>query len=218
MINIVSLSGGMDSATVLHCAIASGHHETLAIGFTYGSKHNPFENVMAHRLAEHYGVPFTLINLTDAFRQMRSNLMLTGDAIPEGHYEAPNMALTVIPGRNLIFAAILAGICESHGGGTIWLGTHLGDHAIYPDCRVEFIQAARLAITLSSNGIVDIATPFCRGNKFDILQYGLAHGVPYEMTRTCYKHQEKACGKCGSCQERLEAFRAAGVTDPIEYE
>jgi 7-cyano-7-deazaguanine synthase len=214
---IVSLSGGMDSATVLAWCLKE-YDEVEAIGFTYGSKHNEFENKMAEKIASHYGVKFTLINLQEVMKNFKSNLLISGGDIPEGHYESDNMALTVVPGRNLIFSSILAGYAESTGADVIALGAHQGDHAIYPDCRKEFIESLTSTILLSSDTKVDVVAPFIRGNKISILKWGLENNVPYQLTRTCYKHQEISCGKCGSCQERLEAFELNNVKDPIPYE
>jgi len=214
---IVSLSGGMDSTTVLAQAVANGLLDFQGVGFTYGSKHNKYENEAAQRVAAKYEIPFRVIDLTGVMSGFRSNLLISGAEIPEGHYEAESMKLTVVPGRNLIFMAIVAGIAESEGAEAVLLGVHQGDHAIYPDCRSEFIESARQTISLSTDGRVRIEAPFLHTDKGGILEWGLQHDVPYELTRTCYKEQELACGKCGACQERLEAFRVRGCQDPIRY-
>jgi len=144
--------------------------------------------------------------------------LLTGGDIPEGHYEDESMSRTVVPGRNIIFASILTGVAWSLGAEEVWLGIHQGDHAIYPDCRPEFYRAMNEAVTLGTDGKVVLKAPFLDTNKTGILRRGLFLNVPYGYTRTCYKEQEIACGKCGSCQERLEAFAECGLTDPVEYE
>lgn len=213
---IVSLSGGMDSATVLADAIDKGR-KPLAVGFTYGSKHNPYENQAAADLAKHYAAPFRLIDLSGVMRGFKSHLMADGGPIPEGHYEDASMAQTVVPGRNIIFAAILSGLAWSEGAEEIWLGIHQGDHAIYEDCRPSFYAAMNQAIQEGTGKRVRLVAPFLDGNKTTILKRGLLLGVPYSLTRTCYKDQSLACGKCGSCQERLSAFCAIGVDDPVEY-
>lgn len=217
---LVSLSGGMDSATVLGAAVqAVGSQNVRTIGFFYGSKHNPYENEAAVQLARHYEVPFELIDLTAITKHFRSHLLANegslGD-VPEGHYEEETMRQTVVPGRNLLFISILAGIAQSHGLKEIWLGIHAGDHFIYPDCRPEFFNAANSAVSLAYG--VELIAPFLFGNKETILQEGYRLGVPYELTRTCYKAQAVACGKCGSCQERLDAFSKIRRSDPVEYE
>ena len=213
---IVALSGGMDSATVL--ARACLNREVLAVGFTYGSKHNPYENEMARKTADYWRVPFELLDLEAVMGAFKSDLLKTGGDIPEGHYEDSSMSRTVVPGRNIIFASILSGLAWSRGASEVWLGIHSGDHAIYPDCRPEFFNHMKNAILVGTDNWVMLVAPFLRANKIDIIRDGLELGVPYELTRTCYKDQPKACGKCGSCRERLEAFVANGIQDPVEYD
>lgn len=215
---IVSLSGGMDSATVL--AVATIEREVQTVGFCYGSKHNPYENRAALALATFYNVPFRLIDLSVIMANFRSDLLASGGDVPEGHYEEESMRRTVVPGRNIIFSSILAGIAMSEGAGEVWLGIHAGDHFIYPDCRPAFADAMDKAVVEGTGGLVRLQTPFLYDTKVGILRRGFAleRPVPYQLTRTCYKAQELACGKCGSCRERLHAFQQIGRADPVEYE
>ena len=216
---IVSLSGGMDSATVLALALEKGR-EVLAVGFTYGSKHNRYENEAARKIAEHYAVSFRLLDLTPIMGEFRSDLLLSGGEVPEGHYAEEAMRRTVVPFRNGIFCSILAGIAGSVEAGELWLGVHAGDHFIYPDCRPEFVLHMETAIRKGlDRDEFRLKTPFLQCTKQDILHAGfnMKRQVPYELTRTCYKDQMPACGKCGSCRERLEAFQLLGKADPIEY-
>lgn len=215
---ILSLSGGMDSATVLAEAKDQGREIVAAVSFFYGSKHNSYERDAAFALAQHYAVHFVPISLTEAMSCFKSDLLKTGGNIPEGHYEAETMRATVVPARNMIFAAILAGLAESLSANEVWLGVHAGDHHIYPDCRPDFLVAMGSAMSLATDGKVHLVAPYVRHHKQSILRRGLGLGVPYALTRTCYKDQEVACGKCGSCQERLEAFAALSIADPVEYE
>lgn len=214
---VVSLSGGMDSSTVLAECIAQGREVVQAVGFYYGSKHNPYENEAAERIANHFHVPFELMDISNIMEKFTSNLLLTGGDIPEGHYHEANMTQTVVPGRNLIFISILMGLAWSKEAEEVWLGIHSGDHFIYPDCRENFFEAMNIAVFTGSDGKVLLKAPFMRGNKTTIIKRGLELGVPYGMTRTCYKDQEIACGRCGSCQERLEAMKDNGIEDPLEY-
>jgi 7-cyano-7-deazaguanine synthase len=115
-------------------------------------------------------------------------------------------------------AAVLAGRAESIGAKYIALGVHQGDHHIYPDCRTSYIKLLDSLIYNASEEKIEVLTPVLGGDKVDILRTGFAIGVPYELTRTCYKDQQISCGKCGSCQERIEAFQAHKVKDPIPYE
>lgn len=216
---IVSLSGGMDSTTVLAECLAQEREVVSLVSFEYGSKHNKYENQAALNIANHYSLGIRHINLSEITSSgFKSNLLLSGGDIPEGHYESESMSQTVVPGRNLIFDSILCGLAWSLGAEEIWIGIHGGDHAIYPDCRPTFFHAMNTAILAGTDEKCRLVAPFLYGNKTSIIQRGMEICVPYELTRTCYKDQPIACGKCGSCQERLEAFAAVGVEDPVQYE
>lgn len=214
---VLALSGGMDSATVLWRLLQDGM-EPYCFVFSYGSKHNKYENRAALKLAEHCGAVVQFVDLERAFFGMESALLKTGGDIPEGHYTDESMASTVVPARNIIFLSILAGRAESLGADKIALGIHQGDHAIYPDCRTEFFKAMDSAIYLGTGGKVEFIAPYINTDKIGILKDGLDLGVPYQLTRTCYKDQELSCGVCGSCVERLEAFEKNNILDPIKYE
>ena len=125
------------------------------------------------------------------------------------------MKQTVVPNRNMIMSAIAAGFGQSTGASFLALGVHAGDHAIYPDCREEFIDALRKAIELSDWNPFTVFAPFQRMTKVEILEIGfqLDPPVDYGKTWTCYKGREKPCGMCGACRERVEAFAKVGVKD-----
>lgn len=212
---LVSLSGGMDSTATLAAAIRKHGRDVRAVGFFYGSKHNPFENEAAMAIADHYGIDFRLRDISRVFEGFPSALM-PGGTVPEGYYEAENMRQTVVPGRNLIFISHLVGLAQAHGLKEVWLGIHSGDHFIYPDCRPTFFYPLRDAVRDAYE--VELVAPFLYGDKESIIDEGVTLDVPFHLTRTCYKAQKIACGKCGSCQERLDAFAKNGIVDPIEYE
>lgn len=225
-IAVVGLSGGMDSTTLLSYLLFNDYQVT-ACHFQYGSKHNQYERNAIDKIIDSYyvagfKVDLLTIDLTNVGSLLKSDLLKSGGAIPEGHYEAESMKATVVPGRNLLFASIMAAVAESLGGGTVFLGVHSGDHHIYPDCRESFINSLKITISYSTDGTVDVRAPFIDMDKTSILEYG--YGLPpnleppYEFTRTCYKDQELSCGKCGSCQERLEAFKNINRQDPVQYE
>lgn len=214
---LVSLSGGLDSAVTLAKALDECE-EVKVVNFVYGSKHNSYEDAAAFKLTCHYKVERFRIDLCGVMQHFKSNLLKSGEAIPEGHYEAESMRQTVVPGRNLIFTSILAGLAESLGCQFLYLGVHAGDHFIYPDCRPHWVTAVRQALALQSEGRVALQAPFLHEDKSKIVERGFQLDVPFHLTRTCYKDQEVACGKCGSCQERLAAFAKLGQVDPLEYE
>lgn len=223
-IAVMGLSGGMDSSTLLGYLLREGYEVHCCL-FTYGSKHNKYERFAAEEVVKFYQEQdysvivhaFDFSNLTAKFK---SNLLLSGGDIPEGHYNDANMKKTVVPGRNLIFISIMAGLAESIEASVVALGVHAGDHHIYPDCRAQFVKAADLTVFLSTDNKVQVIAPFQNYDKRRILQWGMnaLPRVPYHLTRTCYKDQTVSCGKCGSCQERLEAFTLIRELDPIQYE
>lgn len=221
---VIGLSGGMDSATLLGILLEQGY-EVHCCTFYYGSKHNKWENRAAENIIDFYQAQDSpvfgyVINLVEAFKEFSSNLLLSGEEIPEGHYNDENMKKTVVPNRNMILTSVMVGLAESIGAEAVALGVHSGDHHIYPDCRLEFIKALDTTVYLSTDKKVQIMTPLIEDNKTSILQkgYSLLIKVPYFLTRTCYKDQQLSCGKCGSCQERLEAFKNINLKDPITYE
>jgi 7-cyano-7-deazaguanine synthase len=221
---VIGLSGGMDSTTLLGILLEQGY-EVHCCMFQYGSKHNQWERAAAEKVVDYYQnkrmpVFSYEMHIAGAMWAFKSNLLKSGGAIPEGHYEAESMRQTVVPGRNLIMASIMAGLAESIGADSIALGVHRGDHHIYPDCRKEFIKSLDSTIYLSSNRAVEVMCPLIEDTKLSILEKGdlCKLRVPYELTRTCYKDQPISCGRCGSCRERLEAFSDLGIVDSIPYE
>lgn len=213
----MALSGGLDSSTLL-AFLLSGGYEVECVFFTYGSKHNQYEKIASRNIADFYDVPLYSLNLENISEFLKSDLLKSGGAIPEGHYEAPNMSATVVPGRNIIFLSIMAGIAWSKNAQYVAAGIHAGDHAIYPDCRPDFFKAMDLALYLGTDKKIEMIAPFVEWNKIDIAKWGIQNGVPYHLTRTCYKDQEFACGKCGACTERLEAFALNNSADLAQYE
>lgn len=215
---VVVLSGGMDSAVALAQAVQEyGRDNVSTLTFNYGSKHNAKENLCAALLSNFYGVPNKLVTLP-LNGLLKSDLLLSGGDIPEGHYADPSMKRTVVPFRNGIMLAVAAGYAESEGASVLILGNHAGDHAIYPDCREEFTAPMSAAIRAGTYTGVTVRRPFEKNTKTAIANLGCVLGVPFELTWSCYKGEAKHCGKCGTCYERREAFREAGVGDPTVYE
>ena len=127
------------------------------------------------------------------------------------------MKATVVPFRNGIMLAIAAGLAESRGAAGLVIAAHSGDHAIYPDCRGEFMEAMGEAIQLGTYETMSLLRPFIALRKEDIAARGAELGVDFSRTWSCYKGEEIHCGKCGTCVERREAFAVAGISDPTEY-
>ncbi len=213
---VVLCSGGMDSVTALHWARRE-HDVVAAVSFDYGAKHNHCEIPFAAEHAQAIGVRHEIIALDFVNRLFASDLLKSGGAIPEGHYEAENMRQTVVPFRNAIMLSITCGMAESAGAEGLVIAAHGGDHAIYPDCREEFMRAMGDAMRLGTYAAVKLLRPFITMNKGQIAAAGVRLGVDFSRTWSCYKGGSIHCGKCGTCVERREAFALAGLTDPTAY-
>jgi len=214
---VVIYSGGMDSFTVLHKAIEQGL-TPYALTFDYGQRHIK-EIEVAKDVCKELGVNHKIIDIS-AINQLIGGSSLTDSSIEValGHYEEENMKSTVVPNRNMILLSLAIGYAVSIGAEQVYYGAHSGDHAIYPDCRPEFVEKMNDVAAIANYEKTEIFSPYLNSNKIGILKDGLAMGLDYSKTWTCYNGREKACGQCGSCVERLEAFAENGITDPIPYE
>jgi 7-cyano-7-deazaguanine synthase len=221
---VVLSSGGMDSTTLLAHALSTMTTDVLALSVDYGQRHAK-ELDAAARVAAHYGVEHTVVDLT-ALRDVLAGSSLTSDdvAVPDGHYAEESMRITVVPNRNLIMLAVAGGLAVSRQAERVLTAVHAGDHFIYPDCRPEFIRAASAALYTGTFGFapdgegVEVAAPFLHKSKTWIAYYGHTLGVPFDKTWSCYKGGDLHCGTCGTCVERQEAFRDANVDDPTAYQ
>lgn len=213
--SLIIVSGGMDSITLLHYR---KEQISLAVTFDYGSNHNRREAEYAAYHCKSLGIEHIVIPLSFIHDYFKSSLLQGADAIPEGHYTAENMKSTVVPFRNGIMLAVACGIAESRGLDRVLIANHNGDHAIYPDCRENFIAAMGKAMEAGTYEHISIDAPFTDISKTDIALIGKRLGIDYSKTYSCYKGGEKHCGKCGTCVERKEALRNAGIEDTTEYE
>lgn len=213
--SIIIVSGGMDSVTLLY---DFKDRIALGISFDYGSNHNAKEIPFAKLHCERLGIKHVTIPLDFMHQYFKSSLLEGADAIPEGHYQDENMKSTVVPFRNGIMLAIAAGMAESYGLSHVMIANHGGDHAIYPDCRPEFISAMSNATEAGSYNGVTVLAPYTNITKGDIARRGKELGIDYNETWSCYKGGKKHCGKCGTCVERKEALHDAGIEDTTEYE
>ncbi len=213
--SVIIVSGGMDSVTLLY---DMKDRIALAISFDYGSNHNAKEIAFAKLHCERLGIKHIVIGLGFMHQYFKSSLLEGADAIPEGHYASENMKSTVVPFRNGIMLSIAAGIAESNDLKYVMMANHGGDHTIYPDCRPEFVKAMSDATKFGTYPGVQILAPYTDITKTDIARRGKQLGIDYAETWSCYKGGEKHCGKCGTCVERKEALRDAGIEDTTEYE
>jgi 7-cyano-7-deazaguanine synthase len=213
--SIIIVSGGMDSVTLLY-----DYKDRIALGvsFDYGSNHNAKEIPFARWHCEQLGIEHITIDLAFMPKYFKSSLLEGADAIPEGHYADENMKSTVVPFRNGIMLSIAAGIAESRGLKYVMMANHGGDHTIYPDCRPEFVEAMSEATKAGTFPGIEILAPYTDITKADIAIRGKALGIDYSKTWSCYKGGDVHCGKCGTCMERKEALRDAGIADTTIYE
>jgi 7-cyano-7-deazaguanine synthase len=213
---VVLCSGGMDSVAALYDA-AEIHEVTAAISFHYGAKHNDREIPFAKWHADHLGIPHITVPLAFIGEQFESDLLQKGGEIPKGHYEEETMKKTVVPFRNGIMLSIAGGFAESKEAYGLVIAAHSGDHAIYPDCREDFLSAMADAIRLGTYARVEVMRPFVTMTKTEIARRGHDLGVDFSQTWSCYVGGEVQCGECGTCVERREAFLLAGIVDPTSY-
>lgn len=212
---LLVLSGGLDSTTLLYDYADS---IALAVTFQYGSNHNKREAAFAKYHCDKLGIEHIEIDLAFMGKYFKSSLLDGADAIPEGNYDEDNMKSTVVPFRNGIMLSVAAGLAESRGLKNVMMANHSGDHAIYPDCRPEFVKAMTAAIEAGTYDGVKLVAPYTDITKADIVSRGAKLGIDYSKTYSCYKGGEHHCGVCGTCRERKEAFTLAGVKDDTIYD
>ena len=213
--SVLILSGGMDSVTLLY-----DYQEriALAVSFDYGSNHNAREIPFARLHCQRLGIRHVVIPLAFMAEHFKSSLLEGADAIPEGNYDDANMQSTVVPFRNGIMLSVAVGMAESAGLSHVMMANHGGDHAIYPDCRPEFVDAFSEAARTGTYVGVTLLSPYTHFTKADIARRGRELGIDYSETWSCYKGGEVHCGRCGTCVERREALAEAGIADSTEYE
>lgn len=213
----VLLSGGMDSVTALYHAL-SCHEVAACLSFDYGAKHNAREIPLARLHALRNGVHHETVALDFINHLFKSDLLLSGGAIPDGHYAAESMKQTVVPFRNGIMLAVAAGFAESIGATGVVIAAHAGDHTIYPDCREPFMRAMAAAMGEGTYANIQLLRPFIDMDKAAIARRGVELGVDFSATWSCYKGGDLHCGVCGTCVERREAFHLSGLSDPTVYQ
>lgn len=213
--SVIIYSGGLDSTTLLY---EEQKRIALAVTFDYGSNHAAHEIACALHHCGLLGIEHVVIDLAFIKQYFASSLLSGADAIPEGNYNDENMHSTVVPFRNGIMLSVACGLAESRGLKRVLIANHGGDHAIYPDCRPGFVAAMDGAMQAGTYEGVRLAAPYTNLTKADLVQRGAALGIDYGQTYSCYRGGEVHCGRCGTCTERREAFRQAGIDDPTKYE
>ncbi|HLG17343.1 MAG TPA: 7-cyano-7-deazaguanine synthase QueC [Blastocatellia bacterium] len=224
---VVLLSGGLDSATALAVARSEGF-AAFAISFRYGQRH-AIEIDSARRVAQSLGVERHLIVDVD-LRAIGGSALTDDVAVPKERSpgelsSAGGIPVTYVPARNTIFLSLALGWAEVLGAVDIFIGVNALDYSGYPDCRPEYIEAFERMADLATKAGVEgrarfrIHTPLIAMTKAEIIRTGLALGVDYSLTHSCYDPTPdgRACGQCDSCQLRLRGFAEAGARDPRRY-
>lgn len=217
---VAVVSGGLDSAVLAHHLRADGWDLRL-LSVDYGQRH-AVELDHARKLAAALGARHDVVDLSSV-APLLAGSALTDPAVdvPEGHYTDDSMRATVVANRNAIFVDVAVGVAVAEGAGAVAIGVHAGDHAVYPDCRPAFVDAAEALARVANEGFVAdgfrVLAPFVEWSKADIVARGAELGVPFVDTWSCYRGGEVHCGTCGTCVERREAFSLAGVPDPTRY-
>ncbi|WP_437896190.1 7-cyano-7-deazaguanine synthase QueC [Sorangium sp. So ce124] len=222
---VVLLSGGLDSTTTLAIAQSEGYH-VHALTFRYGQRHEG-EIEAARRVAQRLGVAQHVVAQIDL--RMFGGSALTSDiAVPKGRSLdaiGTGIPITYVPARNTIFLSFALAWAEVLEASDIFLGVNALDYSGYPDCRPEYIEAFERMANLATKAGVEgrqhlkIHTPLILLTKAQIIQRGLALGVEYGLTLTCYdpSAQGEACGRCDACLLRLKGFAESGLADPAPY-
>jgi 7-cyano-7-deazaguanine synthase len=222
---VVLLSGGLDSATVLGLAQAAGF-VVFALSFRYGQRH-ALELERAAAIAAKAGARHVVLDLN--LSQFGGSALTADIAVPKDRNEAEmagSIPVTYVPARNTVFLSCALAWAETLNTGDIFIGVNAVDYSGYPDCRPEYIKAFQTMANLATRGGVEgtmpvtIHTPLIDLSKAEIINKGLALGVDYAMTTSCYDPAPDgaACGHCDACQLRLKGFRDAGLKDPSPYQ
>jgi 7-cyano-7-deazaguanine synthase len=205
MKTVIALSGGMDSVTLLYDLLARGQ-QLFPVFFDYGQRHCRKEKECADHHARKNGLILECVS-AKYFAGMDSALVNNGVKVPQGHYESPEMGKNVVPGRNLLFATLMAIHACRVGASGIAIAAHAGDYAVYADCRPDFLEALKNTLRTATGGHVHrVDTPYINMRKREIVEIGNTLNVDYASTWSCYVGEYSPCRLCGACVERMEVL------------
>jgi 7-cyano-7-deazaguanine synthase len=213
---VAIVSGGLDSITTVYYLVKHlGLHPHM-VSFDYGQRHKTELNYALWN-AEQLGLRWSLIDLSSITELIGNSALTHGADVPEGHYAEDNMAITVVPNRNMMMISIATAIAVNYKYTYVAAGMHAGDRAQYPDCRSEFMASIWQTLMLGNEGFIsrdfDLLIPFQDKSKNDIARWAYELQVPVHMTYSCYKGGDIHCGRCATCVERLEAINSVGEPD-----
>jgi len=217
---VVLVSGGMDSATAVYEARDRGY-EPYFLHTSYGQHTETKEYECAHALAEEAGAADFLHVETEHLARIGGS-SLTDDemAVEDADLESDEIPSSYVPFRNANLLSMAVSYAEANECSAVFIGAHSEDFSGYPDCRPRFFEVFQQVIDVGTKPDTEIAleAPFVEWSKTDIVERGLELDVPYDITWSCYRAEEPACGTCDACAFRLQAFQRAGVSDPIAYD
>ncbi|MBN2189871.1 MAG: 7-cyano-7-deazaguanine synthase QueC [Candidatus Aureabacteria bacterium] len=218
---VVLLSGGLDSATVAAIAGSAGF-DIYALTFDYGQRHRT-EIACAKKIAAAVKAKKHMIFRLD-MRKIGGSALTSGIKVPKRRKKTGAIPVTYVPARNTIFLSVALAWAETIGSKDIFIGANAVDYSGYPDCRAEYLKAyekmAALAVKPAGKKAIKIHSPLVRMSKSDIIKKGIALGVDFSKTHSCYDPpagKSAACGECDSCIIRKKGFKEAGLRDPIRY-
>jgi len=216
-INVVLLSGGMDSAVC--AALAARDHHAAAVHISYGQRTELRERRAFEAICDRLGIRHRLVVRNEALRAIGGSALTDpGIAVPESHAIGAGVPVTYVPFRNAHFLAVAVSWAEVLGAEKVYIGAVEPDSSGYPDCRPEYYRAFNEVVrTGTKEGTIRIVTPLIAMRKVEIVRLGLELNAPFDLTWSCYQREDQACGVCDSCVLRLRAFREAVADDPIPY-
>ncbi|HKN16864.1 MAG TPA: 7-cyano-7-deazaguanine synthase QueC [Candidatus Sulfotelmatobacter sp.] len=214
---VVLLSGGMDSCVC--AALATRDYATAALHVSYGQRTEHRERQSFLKICDRLHIHDRLIVRNEALRAIGGSALtdenIAVPTVPSASHEIP---VTYVPFRNAHFLSVAVSWAEVLGAAKIYIGAVEPDSSGYPDCRPAYYEAFNRVIRAGTkDGNIEVVTPLIAMRKAEIVQLGLELNAPFDLTWSCYRHEDRACGVCDSCVLRLQAFKAAGVGDPIPY-
>ena len=215
---VVILSGGMDSTTAAFIAKKEGY-ELIPLHFNYGQRTEKRELKSFNDICDYLNIKNRYIIDIPFFKQIGASALVDENIEVPVDGIKPGVPVTYVPFRNGIFLSIAAAVAEKEGANALFIGVVEEDSSGYPDCREEFIKNMQRAINSGTKPQthIEIKTPLIHLKKEDIVKKAIEVGVPLELTWSCYKEEQEACGVCDSCRLRLKGFEKAGIKDPIKY-
>jgi len=221
MLSVACLSGGMDSAVLTAIAAVEGVPDLpAALHVNYGQRTEARELRAFHQICDRFGITRRLVTDLSFFRAIGGSSLTDHNlVVPEGPTKDSAIPSTYVPFRNGVILSLAAAWAESIGARRLYIGAVQTDRTGYPDCRREFLKSMETSINLGTRAdtSLELRAPLVAMTKADIVRRGVELNVPFELTWSCYSHEDVACGKCESCRLRLEAFAEAGFPDPIPY-